>query len=77
MITVTISSKYQIVIPRKVREELDIKVGQKIQLIPYQNRIEFVPLKDIKDMKGFLKGISTDVDREQDRIWILSIPQVG
>jgi len=68
MITVTISSKYQIVIPRKVREELDIKVGQKIQLIPYQNRIEFVPLKDIKDMKGFLKGISTDVDREQDRI---------
>lgn len=68
MITVTISSKYQIVIPKKVREELDIRVGQKIQLIPYQNRIEFIPLKDIKEMMGFLEGINTDVPRDKDRI---------
>jgi AbrB family looped-hinge helix DNA binding protein len=68
MITVTVSSKYQIVIPKKVREELDIRVGQKIQLIPYQNRIEFVPLIDIKKMRGFLEDINTDVPRKKDRI---------
>jgi len=68
MITVKVSSKYQIVIPKKVREQLDIKVGQKIQLIPYQNRIEFVPLIDIKKMRGFLEYINTDVPRKKDRI---------
>lgn len=68
MVTVTVSSKYQIVIPQAIRKKVDIKVGQKIQLIPYQNRIEFVPVLDIKNMRGFLKGIDTDVPRESDRI---------
>jgi AbrB family looped-hinge helix DNA binding protein len=68
MVTVTVSSKYQIVIPRAIRNKVDIKVGQKIQLIPYQNRIEFVPLQNIKNMRGFLKGIDTNVPRETDRV---------
>lgn len=68
MVTVTVSSKFQIVIPRAIRNKVDIKVGQKIQLIPYQNRIEFVPLQNIKNMRGFLKGIDTDVPRETDRV---------
>lgn len=68
MVTVTVSSKYQIVIPQAIRNVLDIQVGQKIQLIPYQNRIEIVPLVDVTKMRGFLKGIDTTVSRESDRI---------
>jgi len=68
MITVTVSSKYQIVIPRKIREKLDIRAGQRIQLIHYQDRIEFILEKNIKEMKGFLKGLNTDVKREEDRL---------
>ena len=69
MITVTVSSKYQVVIPREIREKLDIRAGQRIQLIHYQDRIEFIPEKNIKEMKGFLKGLNTDVKREEDRLW--------
>ncbi len=68
MKTVTISPKYQIVIPKSIREKLDIKAGQKFQIIPYQDRIEFIPVKNMKDMKGFLKGIDTTVYREKDRV---------
>ena len=68
MVTVTVSPKYQVVIPRPIRDKLNIKVGQKLQLINYQNRIEFIPLRNIKDMKGFLKGIDTTIQREKDRI---------
>lgn len=68
MVTVTVSSKYQIVIPVAIRDKLNIRVGQKIQLIPYQDRIEFVPIQDVRKMRGFLKGIDTEVAREEDRI---------
>jgi len=68
METVTVSPKYQIVIPRIVRETLGIKPGQKVQVLQYQNRIEFIPLKKIKEMRGFLKGIDTTVEREKDRL---------
>jgi len=68
METVTVSPKYQIVIPRIVRETLGIKPGQKVQVLQYQNRIEFIPLKKIKEMRGFLKGINTTVEREKDRL---------
>lgn len=68
MVTVTVSPKYQVVIPRPIRDKLNIKVGQKLHLINYQNRLEFIPLRNIKDMKGFLKGIDTTIQREKDRI---------
>ena len=68
MVTVTVSSKFQVIIPAAIREKLNIHVGQKIQLIPYQDRIEFVPIQDIRSMRGFLKGINTDVPREEDRV---------
>jgi AbrB family looped-hinge helix DNA binding protein len=64
----TISSKFQVVIPRKVREKLDIKPGQKVQVIPYEGRIELVPLGAIEDSRGFLKGLDTDIEREPDRV---------
>ena len=68
MEAVTISPKFQIVIPRKIRESLKLKPGLKVQVLVYGNRIELIPLKRISEMRGFLEGIRTEVDREQDRI---------
>ena len=65
---VTVSPKYQVVIPKKVRERTGIKPGQKVQVIPYMGRIELIPVRNIKDSKGFLKGINTKVEREPDRL---------
>ena len=67
MEAVKISPKFQVVIPRKVRESLKLMPGQKIQVIQYKDRIELIPEKNISEMKGFLKGINTDLNREGDR----------
>ncbi len=68
MQTVKISSKFQLVIPKEIREPLGIEVGQLFQIIRYENRIELIPLKSLKSMRGFLKGIDTHVTREKDRV---------
>ncbi|HNE25955.1 MAG: AbrB/MazE/SpoVT family DNA-binding domain-containing protein [Cellvibrionales bacterium] len=68
MTAVTVSPKFQVVIPKDIRESMGIFSGQKVQVLLYQNRIELIPLKPMKDMKGFLKGINTDVQRENDRV---------
>jgi len=68
MTTVTVSPKYQVVIPKEVRESMGIFSGQKIQVITYQNRIELIPIKPMRKLKGFLKGIDTEVSRDKDRI---------
>lgn len=68
MDTSTVSPKYQVVIPRRVRRALGIRPGQKMQVIPYEGRIELIPLRPIKHARGFLKGIETSVEREPDRV---------
>lgn len=68
MTAVTVSPKYQIVIPKEIRESMGIVAGQKVQIMSYQGRIEVIPLKPMKEMRGFLKGIDTSVVREEDRI---------
>ena len=68
MDAVKISPKYQVVIPKKLREALNLSPGQKVQMIAFENRIEMIPVRKIHEMKGFLKGIDTTVDREADRI---------
>ena len=68
MNTVTLSPKYQVVIPKAIRELLSLRPGQKIQAIVYQNRIELIPVMSAKKMRGFLKGIDTDVIRDGDRV---------
>jgi len=68
MSSVKISPKYQIVIPRKVRDSMQLKPGQKVQVIPYGNRIELIPERKISEMRGFLKGINTQIERERDRV---------
>ena len=67
MTSVTVSPKYQIVIPKEIRESMGIVSGQKVQITSYQGRIEVIPLKPMKEMRGFLKGIDTTVLREEDR----------
>jgi AbrB family looped-hinge helix DNA binding protein len=68
METVTVSPKYQIVIPRKVRLAMGIRPGEKFQVLQYEDRIEYIPVRKMKTMRGFLKGIDTKVLREKDRI---------
>jgi AbrB family looped-hinge helix DNA binding protein len=68
MQTVTVSPKFQIVIPRKVRLSLNLRPGQKMQVIEYDGRIELIPDRDISELRGFLKGINTDFERENDRL---------
>ena len=67
METVTVSPKFQVVIPKEIRESLTLAPGQKIQALLYENRIELIPVRPIKKMRGFLKGIDTSIDRETDR----------
>ena len=68
MRTVTVSPKFQVVIPKDVRESMGIVSGQKVQMLTYCNRIELIPIKPMSEMKGFLKGIDTEVSRDEDRI---------
>ncbi len=68
MDTVTISPKFQVVIPQRVREALRLKPGQKIQVISYEGRIELIPVEPIRRGRGFLKGIDTEVERKSDRL---------
>jgi len=65
MEAVTISSKYQVVIPREVREQFHLKPGQKIMFIPYNNVLHVVIVPPIKQARGMFKGIDTDAQREE------------
>ena len=68
MHTVTVSPKYQVVIPKEIREAMRLRPGQKLKIIEYEGRIELIPDRDISELKGFLKGINTDFIREDDRV---------
>jgi len=68
MNTVTISPKFQVVIPQGVREAMGLRSGEKAQVISFRNRIEIIPLRDIRKLRGYLKGIDTSFDREADRV---------
>lgn len=68
MVTVTVSPKFQVVIPRAIREALALKPGQKIQALQFEGRIELIPVKPMSKARGFLKGIDTEVERESDRV---------
>jgi AbrB family looped-hinge helix DNA binding protein len=68
METVTISPKFQVVIPKGIREKLGLEPGQKVQAVAYDNRIELIPVRPLKKMRGFLAGIDTSVPRDKDRV---------
>lgn len=67
MNTVTISPKYQVVIPKAIREELGLEPGQRVEAIAYEGRIELIPVRPARTMRGFVKGIDTNVERDADR----------
>jgi AbrB family looped-hinge helix DNA binding protein len=68
MKAVTVSSKYQVVIPREVRKSMDLRPGTRVQILHYENRIELITLREPKSLRGFIKWIDTDVPQEEDRI---------
>ncbi len=68
MAVVKVSPKYQVVIPQKIREALGIQPGQKVQALQYLDRIEFIPVRRLKRMRGFLRGLDTTIEREEDRV---------
>ena len=68
MDVVTISPKFQVVIPKEIRESMGLEPGQKVHAIAYNNRIELIPVRSLKEMRGFLAGIDTSVPRDKDRL---------
>lgn len=68
MSVVTVSPKFQVVIPRDIRAALRLEPGQKVQVLQYRNRVEFIPVQPMRKLRGFLKGINTSVARDRDRV---------
>jgi len=68
MHTVTVSPKFQVVIPKLILDALHLRPGQKMKIMEYDGRIELIPDRDISELKGFLKGINTEFVREDDRL---------
>ena len=65
---VKLSPKFQVVIPQAIREALNLKAGEKLNVMRYANRVEFIPVRPIQEMRGFLRGIDSTIVREDDRL---------
>ena len=68
MNTVTVSPKFQVVIPRQIRKRMGLEPGMRLHVINHEDRVEFIPVRSPKSMRGFLKGIDTTIEREDDRL---------
>ena len=68
METVTVSPKFQVVIPQSIREAMDIKAGEKMLVLRYGDRVEFIPVRPVQEMRGFLRGMTSTIEREEDRL---------
>ncbi len=68
MPAVTLSAKYQLVIPKEIREALDLRPGQKIQVFREGNLVTLVPVPSIQSLRGMARGMDTTVEREEDRV---------
>jgi AbrB family looped-hinge helix DNA binding protein len=66
--TVKVSPKFQVVIPKEIRRSMKLKPGTRLAVLQYGGRIELIPLRPIREMRGSLKGIDTDVPRDEDRV---------
>ena len=65
---VTISPKFQIVIPQRIREAMGLRSGEKAKVVSFRNRIEIIPMRDIRKLRGYLKGIDTSFERDGNRL---------
>lgn len=68
MATVTLSPKFQVVIPQEVRQSLGLTAGEKLRVISYAGRVELIPVRALKSLRGFLKGMDTTIERDKDRV---------
>ena len=68
MSTITISPKFQVVIPKAIREKLGLRPGQKVEAIEYEGRIQLIPIRPMREVRGFLGRIDTSVPRDEDRV---------
>ena len=68
MNTVTVSPKFQVVIPRQIRKRMGLEPGMRLHVFNHDDRVEFIPVRSPKSMRGFLKGIDTTIEREEDRL---------
>ena len=68
MNTVTLSSKYQVVIPKEVREDAGLQAGTTLEVLVYDQLIELVPLQALPNLKGIFKGLNTEILREKERL---------
>ena len=68
MTTVTISPKFQVVIPQAIRNALHLKPGEKLRVLRHANRVELIPVRPVQEMRGFLKNMDTTIEREGDRM---------
>ena len=66
--TVTLSPQFQVVIPQAIREALHLTAGEKLRVLCYADRVEFIPVRPLPEMRGFLRGMDTTIERENDRL---------
>lgn len=65
--TVTLSSTFEVLIPEDIRDALHLTAGEKLRVLPYAGRVEFIPIRPIQSMRGFLRGLDTAIERDEDR----------
>lgn len=68
MDTIKISPKYQVVIPRRVHEAMNLQPGTRLQVVPFGDRIELIQLRSAESLRGSLPGLDTRVERDEDRV---------
>jgi AbrB family looped-hinge helix DNA binding protein len=68
MSTVTLSPNFEVVIPKDVREALKLSAGEQLRVVPYDGRVELIPVRAVQSMRGFLRGMSTNIERDEDRL---------
>lgn len=66
MDAVTVSPKFQVVIPKAIRERTGIKPGEKLQVLSFDDRIELVRIQPMRSMRGFLRGMDAAFMRDED-----------
>lgn len=68
MSTVTLSPQFEVVIPKAICEALHLTAGEQLHVMPYAGRVEFIPVRPIQEMRGFLRGMDTSIEQEDDRL---------
>ena len=68
MQTIKVSPKFQVVIPLKVRNAMDLKPGTRLQVVQFEDRIELIPLRSARSLRGSLPGLDTQIPRDPDRV---------